>query len=231
MKHLNYHYLKIGYLFFLIFLLNFFAGCIEKKQEPKKDYLIRAGKTFISAGEFKRAFEFSKSSYAYDLVNEKEFLQKARIQFLDQVCERLILMERARELGIWISDSDLKSAIELITKDYPEGEFENQLLESTISFTDWRKELKTRLLMEKVIEKDLTANIPVSPDEIAAYKKEHYKKSKIRKMKKEELDKAVTALLKREKSETAYKSWIDKLRKRYNIQINESDWKKIKSEN
>jgi len=206
------------------------AGCTEKKPEQEKAYLIRAGQSVITEQEFKRAFELSKTAYAYDMVNDREFLQKARVQFLDQICERLLLMERARELGINISDSELKSAIDDIKKDYPEEEFEKELLESMISFHDWEQELKARLLMEKVIAKDLTSNIIVSPDEITAYNKKHKRKTKA-KAKKEDIDKIITEFLKREKTEAAYKLWLDKLRKKYRIEINEADWEKIKSEN
>lgn len=219
--------MKIKYLFLFFIFLFFLAGCNEKKTEEEKPYLIRAGSSVITVQEFKRAFELSKTAYAYDMVNDPEFLQKARVQFLDQICERLILMERARELGINISASELKSAVADITDGYPQEEFEQELLESMISYHDWEQEVKARLVMEKVIAKDLTSSITVSADEIADYKKKHNKKSKA---KKENIDKSITDLLKREKTETAYKSWLDKLQEKYRLEINETDWKKITSE-
>ena len=147
--------------------------------------------------------------------------------------EELILLERARELEIRVTEEELESAIVKIKEDYPDEEtFEQTLLEYAVSYQSWRKGLKTRLLMDKLVERELKNRIVITPEEIAKYYKKHYSREQVGPEPGEspqQIDTMIIEQIRREKTEAAYKSWIDNLQKRYAIEINKKEWEKILS--
>jgi hypothetical protein len=142
----------------------------------------------------------------------------------------MIILERAEELGIYISDEEVEKAAADIKKDYPEDTFEKTLLEFAVSYESWEARLKNRLLMEKVVDSDLKDQVVISPEDIANYYKKNFKTQVLdneQTAKIEDIDEMIIKHLRREKTEEAYKKWIKKLKQKYNIEINHSQWEKI----
>ena len=128
------------------------------------------------------------------------------------------------------SDSELAEAIADIKADYPEGVFEETLLENAVSYHSWEEGLKKRLIMKKVISKELEENIKITPDDISKYYKKHYIKSGTQSASGEGIeDKSAMIIknLRRKKAEEAYALWIKNLQTRYTIEINRVQWEKI----
>ena len=144
--------------------------------------------------------------------------------------EEIVLCKKAADLNITISDSELEKAVSDIKADYPEDVFEQTLLESAVSYESWKERLKIRLLMEKVIAKDLEEKIVLTPEKIAKYYKEHYKEkesdSEIKDIP-ENLNAQIIKNLRREKTEEGYADWIKNIQKEYKIEINKAEWEKI----
>jgi hypothetical protein len=142
----------------------------------------------------------------------------------------MILLERAKELQIYISDSELEESIADIKADYPEGIFEETLLENAVSYHSWKEGLKNRLIKEKVISQELEANITITHDDISKYYKEHYGKEGLQSGREEGIEdksELIIKNLRRKKAEEAYTSWIKDLQTRYTIEINRAQWEKI----
>jgi hypothetical protein len=137
--------------------------------------------------------------------------------------EEMILLERAEELGITITDSEIEKAFEDIKGDYPDNVFQNMLLEYAVPYHSWRKGLKTRLLMEKVVTKELGDQVEITPDDISRYYEEHFKDDNITsdvKAVSKDINNIIIKILRREKMEKAYAPWIKKLKKKYTVEIN-----------
>ena len=86
------------------------------------------------------------------------------------------------------------------------------------------------MLMEKVVAKELGDKIVIDPDDVARYYKEYYKNnhlnSEISKSSKD-INEKIVDHLRRQKTEAAYKVWVEKVQKRYIIEINKKQWEKI----
>lgn len=205
------------------------SGCYKPEIEEKESHLIRVGETVMNIHDFNKALEIHKTAYDYeDVTEDPKVIKEAKLQILKEMIERMTLLERARELGLRVEKKELDSAVREIQKGYPEEEFEKALLESAISLESWKKELADRLLMEKVIQRDLAEGIVISDDKIKTYMNVH--KIKVEppsETRRAEVNRSIRDHLRREKVEGAYQAWVDKLQKKYTIQINESDWKKI----
>lgn len=209
-------------------------ACQKEPAEPEPPpYLIKAGETTMTALDFQRAFEVNKTAYDYDDLKNPEFLKSAKLQFLKQMTERLPVLERAREMNVTVSPKRLEEEIATLQQGYPDGEFEIVLLESAISYAAWVEELRIRLLMEKLVQLDLTANVVVSEEDIERYRRayiaERVKTGKegAAKAVPENLDERIVKYLRHKRTEEGYEAWLAGLQERYPIDINETEWEKI----
>jgi len=212
----------------------FFCGCTEPAAPEQAVFLVRVGETAISADDFSSAFDLHKSAYAYDRIKEPAHAEEIRLRFLEQMIEKMTILERARELGITLSDAEKDEAVSQIQKTYPKGAFEQMLVENAVSFPAWKEELKTRLLLEKVIEKDISEKITVTDEDIEHFRARQQPKKKTKTDKKSAKQKApektpemIAVLVKREKTEAAYEEWMKKLREKYTVTVNDEQWRKL----
>ncbi len=214
-------------LFLAIFVFIAFSGCKKNEVKKKKTYLVKVGETSITKADFEKAFEIHKTAYDYEVIKKPRVIKKAMMVFLRETIDEMTLLERARELGIDVSGKELEKAIKKITKDYPKGEFEKTLLESAISYNEWKKELKNRLIMEKVIKNDLTDKIKISSDDIKKYRKKHFSGAKKSQKNDAAINRLIMERLKRKKTEEKYRNWVEQLQKKYTVDINDTQWKGI----
>lgn len=193
-------------------------------------HLIRVGNRVLTVLEFNQAFEISKTAYPHKLRFEPDDFKNAQLHLLNQLMVEMIILERAEELGLNISDEELAKAVADIKIDYPEDTFEKTLLEFAVSYESWEAQLRKRLLMEKVVDSELKNQIVITPEDIAKYYEKNLKAqepdmdsaNKI-----ENINEMIIKHLRREKTEEAYTRWIKKLKQQYTIEINSVQWEKI----
>lgn len=203
------------------------TGCDSPgTHEPEETVLIRTDRQTITKGQFERAFEAARIAYSDNRSVDRELIEKARLRMLNQMAEELIIRRRADELGIALGDQELETAIGDIKKDYQDDEFEQMLLESAIPYSLWKDRLRARLLMEKVIAADLAKSIIISAQDIEKYYKDHEAQFSVDQDKPPEADMKhrIVDQLRREKVETAYPQWMNRLRERYQVTINWELW-------
>jgi len=117
-----------------------------------------------------------------------------------------------------------------IKRDYPDNVFQEILLEYAIPYQSWREGLKTRLLMEKVIAQELGDKIEITHDDISKYYEEHFEADDtppdVNEVSKD-TNNIIIKILRKEKIEKAYTSWIKKLKKKYAVEINKKELEKM----
>ena len=213
-------------------LLIFFAlaGCADSDSDDENEVLIRIGDRIVTVLEFNEAFEIAKTAFPHHARHDHEDLQKAKLRLLNQMTVEMILLERAKELGIDISEAEVEKAVAGIKSDYPEGVFEETLLEFAVSYKTWEDRLRTRLIIEKVIDQELKEQIKINPEDISRYYEENYKGQEFDSKVDEnanDINEAIVRNLRRKKAEQAYNSWIEELKTKYEIEINSVQWEKI----
>ena len=223
-------YLKTLWLIGSFSFLFLFLGCGEKDPGLGNEVLIRVGDRVVTVLDFNEAFEISEIAFAHGSSEQSEDLRKAQLRFLNELILEMILLERADEIGISVTDIELEGAVAAIKSDYPSGEFEKSLLEFAVSYETWESRLKTRLIMEKVIEKELENRITITPEDIAAHYKKNFqgKKSEFESTPASgDIHEIIVKQLRREKAEERYKTWIEELKTNYKIEIDNEQWEKI----
>ena len=200
------------------------AGCgdygSDSHSAPGDNYLIRVGDRVATIVDFNRAFEIVKTAYSHNALQEPDFCRRAKLRLLSQLIEEMIILERAKELNIGISDSELDEAVAQIKGDYDDNAFEQTLLEHAVSYHLWEKELARRLLIEKVVENELKEHIVITPEDISIYYEKHYNGdggqsdlSADPDNADGDLNRIIVKQLRRKKVEEAYKPWIEHLNK------------------
>lgn len=206
-----------------------FIGC--EKQQPvakKNEYLFRIGDRTVSVLEFENAFEIAKSAYSPDIVTDPVLLKEIQVKTLMELMEKSILKQRAEELLITVSDTELDAVIKSLTQGYPPGEFEKELLESAVSYQHWKEQLRDRLLMEKVIAMEMAGKMSITDQDIQAYSKKLKRENK--NSGNADLIVQEDALFKqicKDKAEEIYPVWMAELKKRYPITMNKTIWERI----
>ena len=208
----------------------FLFSCTDTVLNFDDEYLIRIGERVVTVSDFDKAFEITKSAYPHDLSQDSVLLKEAQVRMLNQMIEELLVLQRGAELQIELTESEVTKAIANIKADYPEGVFEQMLLEYAVSYSFWEKRLKIRLMMEKVVEREVHRNITLTPEEIAKFYKENYEgKQPVsdQDAEKTNMNELIVKQLRRQKAEEAYQLWIKNMRGKYTVDINQSQWKRL----
>ena len=220
-------YRKIMVLGCITVLILTGSACTGSSPENEDDVLIRVGGRVLTPMDFKTAFEIAKSAYPHNEMQKPSELKAIQSRLLNQLTEELILLERARELDISVTESEIDAAVSAVKKDYPEGTFDETLLEYAVSFDTWKQRLKLRLLMEKVVEQELKDEISITAKDVLSYYEANYPLKPQKEQGSENKNKVMVEQLRRKKAEDAYREWINKLHDRYPIHINTEQWEKI----
>lgn len=200
------------------------SGCTQSR--PEDDYLIKVGDTRIMVAEYEHALE-TACEEAFPGENEIDInqLNDLRIRVMNQLTEELIIGQRAKTLGISISTEELENAIAAIKADYPDDTFESTLLENAVSWADWKNKLAVRLLIEKVIEKELVDKVEITGDDVGAYFNSHFPNGAPDD--EDNIRRRIITHLRRQKAEEQYKAWIEGLRQDYPAEIHQERWNKL----
>jgi parvulin-like peptidyl-prolyl isomerase len=206
------------------------AGCSSSKSGKEEGRLLQVGDQIVSESDFNRAFEFSCAAYPHNDTQDSGIIRAMRVRFLNQLIEEMLLLQKAKELQIVVSDSEIDKAVSEIKKDYPENEFEETFLENAVSYDTWINRLKVRLLMEKVISSEIRDRIVITKDDISKYCKENSTDGSLGSGLTDsstDINEIIVKTVRRKKAEKEYKSWIKNARKEYKVKMNKELWNKI----
>jgi hypothetical protein len=207
-----------------------FFGCSDSKGPVSPEVLIQVNDSVVTVDDFERAVQDTTDDFPTDMDMDAGVLADIQLRILNQFTERLILVERARELNLQISDAELEEVIASIRADYPKGEFDQVLLEQAVSFQQWKNDLRIRLLMVKVVDHELEPRIHITPEEISDYYEKHYKVSGSDSDKQEDvsnIDAIIVQQVRNSKKEAMYREWMTTLEKQYPLNVNQVAWDRI----
>lgn len=192
-----------------------------------EDYLIRSGERKVTVPEFLQALEIVKTAYPDSLEPGDRSVATARSSLLEEMATELVLLQRADELGLAVTDAELEAAVAAVAADYPPGVFEQTLVESAVNPDAWQRRLRVRLLMEKVMETDLQEPAGITAEEVATYYDRHYRGRAAAAGSEEEFDRlkqAIVSDVRRQQLENTYGDWIMRLKERFPVEINPEVW-------
>jgi FKBP-type peptidyl-prolyl cis-trans isomerase (trigger factor) len=225
-SHKNVDIVLTGILLIIFALI----GCSDSGSQREDVFILRVGDRVVTVQDFNRALELAMAAYSHKDVQDTDGVKEAQLRLINQMAEELVILERAKELGIEITDSELEKAVSDIKEDYPDDAFQETLLEYAVPYSSWEKGLKNRLLLEKVVAKELGEQILITADDISKYYEEHHKEESLTSSSEEtqkDINRSILKHLRRKKLEESYQAWIKNLKQKYKIEINKVEWEKI----
>jgi peptidyl-prolyl cis-trans isomerase C len=151
------------------------SGCSNKNDTSARDQVvIRVDDRVLTLVEFNEYYEPIRIGSDKEQAQDSVTMQEDRVSFLLQLVEEMIILRRADELNLDISSQELDQAVRDFQKDYPEEGFEYLFLKQAVSPEAWKQRLKKRLLVEKVLHKELLKDVSVTPQEVKDYYDKHW---------------------------------------------------------
>ena len=77
-------------------------------------------------------------------------------EILESMITEKIVLQRARELNLSVSNTELERKLLDIRKDYGDNFF-NLLTQQNVRYEDWREELRKEMLWDKLVAADVNA--------------------------------------------------------------------------
>jgi hypothetical protein len=191
-------------------------------------YLIRVGTSTITVAEFKQAVEASgEEAFPGDQTIGPKALNDLRVRVLNQLSEELIISERAKQLNIRVTDQEVEVAVAAIKADYPDDTFEKTLLENAVSYQAWKQKMATRLLIDKVINKELVDQVQITSEDVAVYFQTHFPEGIPKGEDADQINKRIVQHLRHQKAEELYKSWIENLKNAFPVDVHQQRWNRL----
>ena len=205
------------------------SGCARHKNQ--EGYLARVHSLTLTTSEFKEAVAAAgEEAFPGEQSIAPADLSELRLRVLNQLTEEMVISAFAADRKISINDAELDKAVSAIRADYPDNTFEETLLENAIPFQFWKKQLATRLLIEKVISQELIDQVQITPEDVSEYCKIHYPEGLPPDETADVTHQKIVTHLRRLKAEKVYKEWMDQLRGTYAIEINQQEWDRLMKE-
>jgi parvulin-like peptidyl-prolyl isomerase len=105
-------------------------------------------------------------------MNAEQF-EVLKRDVLNELIDEQVMLNRARRLGLSISEGELKRRLEEIRKDYGEEHFEQYFKGGQKEYRTWEEKLRRRLLLEELVRQEVNSRVSVSDEEVLDYLKQH----------------------------------------------------------
>ena len=154
-------------LFFLLLIL--FTGACDKLDTFSRPYVATVNGVKLYHDEYRAKLEQKKALLPQEALSYKtNDLRRLEEEVLENMITEKLMLLRAAELNIHVSDDELKNKINEIKDQYGDG-FNKMLQQEHVRYEDWLDELKKELLLQKLIAVDVNAHVRVSEDEAEDY--------------------------------------------------------------
>lgn len=214
--------IKILYCGWGLLLASALLGC-GPPAAVEEEILLRCGELKVSARDYREAFAIVQAGTPGGIEPGTPADAAARLKLLAEMQTELVLRRLAAERGLGVAPAELDAAVAAVRRDYPEGVFEQTLLEAAISFEAWKKRLAARLLLEKLIASELAEAVAITPEEIAGHYERRFGGLAAAAATEEQFRRLAATLvadLRQKKLEEAVEAWMAQLNDRYPVEVN-----------
>lgn len=115
--------------------------------------------------------QYSQEYKGDELLQKMEDVKK---DILNQVIEDKLVLSRAKELGIKVTESEINERLDYIKKGFPsENEFYNTLETQGITIANLKDRYRDQIMMKKMVDYEVKSRVSVLPSEISDYYERH----------------------------------------------------------
>ena len=96
-----------------------------------------------------------------------------KLGFLNKLIETELLLQEAEVRGLTVTQEELDREINQLKEDYPKDTLNEALEKIGLKLEEWKKDREEKLLIDKLIQREIDSVIHVSDDEIREYYNAH----------------------------------------------------------
>ena len=96
-----------------------------------------------------------------------------RLQILHQMIDDEILMRRAEKLGLLATDEEVDRKYNEYKAPFTQEQFDQRLKDKKITLTDFKRDIRRSITVDKVMNKEVSSKINVTDQDISDYYNEH----------------------------------------------------------
>ena len=162
---------KRGMLLLMV-MFSFLSACGGEKppsSPPPPPEVAMVNGEAINLPEFEKSLAAETALAKRETPLKEEETESLKEAVLDNLIREKIMLQRAREISLAVSEVELAARIEEIRKDYNGDQFGELFGAGGIDYIVWKEALRTRMLLEKLIALDVNAKIQVTDDEAERY--------------------------------------------------------------
>jgi peptidyl-prolyl cis-trans isomerase SurA len=96
-----------------------------------------------------------------------------RLNILHQMIDDEILMRRAEKLGLLATDEEVDRKFNEFKSPFTQEEFDQRLKDKKITISDFKRDIRRSITVDKVMNKEVSSKINVTDQDIASYYEAH----------------------------------------------------------
>jgi peptidyl-prolyl cis-trans isomerase SurA len=148
---------------FAALMLGVMAGCKPQGAPAPDVWAVVNGKE-IKRDEVDKYYRTRVNPEGQEPSQEEALSLKLNV--LDELINNEILTERAKKLNLEASDGEVEDKFTEMKSPYTEEEFQRQLKERGISVDDLRRNLRSQLSIQKLINREVVAKISITDQDV-----------------------------------------------------------------
>jgi parvulin-like peptidyl-prolyl isomerase len=162
-------------LILAIISLSLVSGCgLREKGVEADEVLATVDGAAVTLSEYKSALDKLKAQLPKGDTLDPEGIKTLKMNLLNQLIEKKLLMTEAKKLGISVTESELNEQINKIMGEYPDSDtFNSRMKEENIDIASWKKEIEYQIMLDKLVKAVAGSDITFTPEEIEKYYNDH----------------------------------------------------------
>ncbi|HON58707.1 MAG TPA: peptidyl-prolyl cis-trans isomerase [Smithella sp.] len=149
-----------------------FAVSCEQLDSYSKPYVASVNGSKIYLDDYQRELARKRHLVPEDFLSRPEGMKKFEEEVLEGMIAEKIMLLRAKELNITVSDSAVEEKISEMKKDYGD-DFTNLFAREKISYEIWKEWLKKEMILQSLVDVDVNSKIKITDTEAEDYFKRH----------------------------------------------------------
>lgn len=144
------------------------AGCPGKRAD---DAIAKVNSYKIQRSELDKAYEQQVAGSPVKPTSEQE--QALRLQLLQQLINIQLYVQKAEKLGIVATDEEIETKLNQDKAPYTKEEFAKKLQEANLTEDDYKRNIRRRLIIDKLLNKEIASKVSISDNDIQSYYNDH----------------------------------------------------------
>lgn len=149
-----------------------FVFCFAIVACDNKPYVATVNGSKIYLEDYRTQLDQKIRMMPKDFLSQPDYKKRFEEEVLDGMITEKIMLLRAQELNISITDAELEGKIKEFKQDYGK-DFSDLLVQENVKYERWEEDFKKEMLLQKLVATDVNSKIKITDDEAEKYFNEH----------------------------------------------------------